>query len=104
MKIPIFPGKYHQNAEFSMAMLVYRRIYTANNPGVGHCYGFFRGPAGLTHILVVQETLGTKGRQLGAAVFGWGGFQMLSRGRLCFLLNTKLLFFFEKTTHTFFFF
>ena len=26
MKIPIFPGKYHQNGEFSMAMLVYRRV------------------------------------------------------------------------------
>ena len=25
MKIPIFPGKYHQNGGFSMAMLVYRR-------------------------------------------------------------------------------
>ena len=26
MKIPIFPGKYHQNGGFSMAMLVYRRV------------------------------------------------------------------------------
>ncbi len=26
MKIPIFPVKYHQNGEFSMAMLVYRRV------------------------------------------------------------------------------
>ena len=26
MKIPIFPGKYHQNCGFSMAMLVYRRV------------------------------------------------------------------------------
>ena len=25
MKITIFPGKYHQNGGFSMAMLVYRR-------------------------------------------------------------------------------
>ena len=23
---PIFPGKYHQNGGFSMAMLVYRRV------------------------------------------------------------------------------
>ena len=27
MKIPIFPGKYHQNGGFSMAMLVYRGVY-----------------------------------------------------------------------------
>ena len=27
MKIPIFPGKYHQNGGFSMAMLVYRRVW-----------------------------------------------------------------------------
>ena len=46
MKIPIIPGKYHQNCGFSMAMLVYRRVlqspyswvvwhplYTANNQG-----------------------------------------------------------------------
>ena len=26
MKIPIFPGKYHQNGGFSRAMLVYRRV------------------------------------------------------------------------------
>ncbi len=26
MKIPVFPGKYHQNGWFSMAMLVYRRV------------------------------------------------------------------------------
>ena len=26
MKTPIFPGKYHQNGGFSMAMLVYRRV------------------------------------------------------------------------------
>ncbi len=26
MKIPIFPGKYHQHGGFSMAMLVYRRV------------------------------------------------------------------------------
>ena len=26
MKITIFPGKYHQNGGFSMAMLVYRRV------------------------------------------------------------------------------
>ena len=26
MKISIFPGKYHQNGGFSMAMLVYRRV------------------------------------------------------------------------------
>ena len=26
MKIPIFPGKYHQNGGFSMAMLVYQRV------------------------------------------------------------------------------
>ncbi len=26
MKIPIFPGKYHQNGGFSMAMLVYRGV------------------------------------------------------------------------------
>ena len=26
MKIPVFPGKYHQNGELSMAMLVYRRV------------------------------------------------------------------------------
>ena len=26
MKITIFPGKYHQNCGFSMAMLVYRRV------------------------------------------------------------------------------
>ena len=26
MKIPIFPGKYHQNGGFSIAMLVYRRV------------------------------------------------------------------------------
>ena len=26
MKIPIFPGKYHQNGGFSWAMLVYRRV------------------------------------------------------------------------------
>ena len=26
MKIPIFPGKYHQNGGFSMAMLVYRKV------------------------------------------------------------------------------
>ena len=26
MKIPIFPGKYHQNGGCSMAMLVYRRV------------------------------------------------------------------------------
>ncbi len=26
MKIPIFPGKYHQNGGFSMAMLVYWRV------------------------------------------------------------------------------
>ena len=27
MKITIFPGKYHQNGGFSMAMLVYRRVF-----------------------------------------------------------------------------
>ena len=27
MKIPIFPGKYHQNGGFFMAMLVYRRVH-----------------------------------------------------------------------------
>ena len=27
MKIPIFPGKYHHNGAFSMAMLVYRSVY-----------------------------------------------------------------------------
>ncbi len=27
---PIFPGKYHQNCGFSMAMLVYRRVYLFN--------------------------------------------------------------------------
>ena len=27
MKIPIFPGKYHQHGGFSMAMLVYRSVY-----------------------------------------------------------------------------
>ena len=27
MKIPLFPGKYHQNGGFSMAMLVYRRVW-----------------------------------------------------------------------------
>ena len=27
MKIPIFPGKYHENGGFSMAMLVYRSVY-----------------------------------------------------------------------------
>ncbi len=27
MKIPIFPGKYHQNGGFSMAMFVYRRVH-----------------------------------------------------------------------------
>ncbi len=32
MKIPIFPGKYHQNGGFSMAMLVYRRV-VARFPG-----------------------------------------------------------------------
>ena len=26
MKIPILPGKYHQNGGFSMAMLVYRSV------------------------------------------------------------------------------
>ena len=26
MKIPIFPGKYHQHGGFSMAMLVYWRV------------------------------------------------------------------------------
>ncbi len=26
---PIFPGKYHQNGGFSMAMLVYRRVHFA---------------------------------------------------------------------------
>ena len=26
MKIPIFPGKYHQNGGFSMAMLDYRGV------------------------------------------------------------------------------
>ena len=26
LKSPIFPGKYHQNGGFSMAMLVYRRV------------------------------------------------------------------------------
>ena len=26
MNIPIFPGKYHQNGGFSMAMLVYRSV------------------------------------------------------------------------------
>ena len=26
MKIPIFPGKYHQNGGFSMAMFVYQRV------------------------------------------------------------------------------
>ena len=30
MKIPIFPGKYHQHGEFSMAMLVYRRVMVMN--------------------------------------------------------------------------
>ena len=29
MKITIFPGKYHQNGGFSMAMLVYRRVVTS---------------------------------------------------------------------------
>ena len=33
MKIPIFPGKYHQNGEFSMAMLVYRRVKTNRSVG-----------------------------------------------------------------------
>jgi len=27
MKIPIFPGKYHQNGGFSMAMFVSGRVY-----------------------------------------------------------------------------
>ncbi len=30
MKIPIFPGKYHQNGGFSWAMLVYRRVIFDN--------------------------------------------------------------------------
>ena len=30
MKIPIFPGKYHQNGGFSMAMLVYRSVSLLN--------------------------------------------------------------------------
>ena len=33
MKITIFPGKYHQNGGFSMAMLVYRRVPQSKNPG-----------------------------------------------------------------------
>ena len=33
MKITIFPGKYHQNCGFSMAMLVYRRV---NNLKITH--------------------------------------------------------------------
>ena len=28
---PIFPGKYHQNGGFSMAMLVYRRVYNLDS-------------------------------------------------------------------------
>ena len=32
MKIPIFPGKYHQNGGFSMAMLVYRRVRPSESP------------------------------------------------------------------------
>ena len=38
MKIPIFPGKYHQNGEFSMAMLVYRRVRPVF---LGHAGVFF---------------------------------------------------------------
>ncbi len=32
MKIPTFPGKYHWNGGFSMAMLVYRRVTFSNLP------------------------------------------------------------------------
>ena len=32
MKIPIFPGKYHQNGGFSMAMLVYRSVTHTPSP------------------------------------------------------------------------
>ena len=31
MKIPIFPGKYHQNGGFSWAMLVYRRVVSGSD-------------------------------------------------------------------------
>ena len=41
MKIPIFPGKYHQNGGFSMAMLVYRRVLPPKYLGVlGTASGF----------------------------------------------------------------
>ena len=30
MKIPIFPGKYHQNGGFSMALLVYRSVVSGD--------------------------------------------------------------------------
>ena len=36
MKITIFPGKYHQNGGFSMAMLVYRSV--AGSPFIFRCF------------------------------------------------------------------
>ena len=45
MKITIFPGKYHQNGGFSMAMLVYRGVplYGAVNfPGCTSAYRAFK--------------------------------------------------------------
>ena len=33
MKIHIFPGKYHQNGGFSMAMLVYRSVFPIGKGG-----------------------------------------------------------------------
>ena len=41
LKIPIFPGKYHHNGGFSMAMLVYRSVYEyviiQLSPGKSRC-------------------------------------------------------------------
>ena len=43
MKIPIFPGKYHQNGGFSMAMLVSGRVHpgklTTGTPSHGEMDG-----------------------------------------------------------------
>ena len=41
----IFPGKYHQNGGFSMAMLVYRSVVTLVDIMVLYVHVFFSRPA-----------------------------------------------------------
>ena len=86
MKIPIFPGKYHQNGAFSMAMLVYREgswsqikkktlqqswlseflknmLGTKHFPSLIPCI-FTMGQHNGTHIFGVQRLLDMYGRMV----------------------------------------